>query len=137
MTPPRCRGPRASFVLGFFVDAFLQWLGGFCLDRQRVTGWAYQDLRIVNKCRLHGTATVLTPLVCRRIRFEILRGERKMIKLEQQLSSADVRAMRDRKLPAVSVDDEHAYWPFEGEYWKDELGAYTFLISNRCLVAKP
>jgi hypothetical protein len=22
------------------------------------------------------------------------------------------------------VDDEHVYWPYQGEYWRDELGTY-------------
>ena len=30
------------------------------------------------------------------------------------------------------VDNEHMYWPFKGEYWKDELGSYTVGIKSRC-----
>ena len=32
----------------------------------------------------------------------------------------------------VIVDDEHERWPFEGEYWKDELGYYRFRVVNKC-----
>ncbi len=32
----------------------------------------------------------------------------------------------------IVIDDEHYQWPFEGEYWKDELGYYRFKVSNKC-----
>ncbi len=49
------------------------------------------------------------------------------VKLEQQ-AAAKV------KHPIV-VDDEHFEWPFTGEYWKDELGAYIYDISSQCPVS--
>ena len=30
------------------------------------------------------------------------------------------------------LDKEHQYWPFDGEYWKDELDSYTVGIKSRC-----
>ena len=32
----------------------------------------------------------------------------------------------------IVIDDEHYQWPFDGEYWKDELGYYRFKVSNKC-----
>jgi tetratricopeptide (TPR) repeat protein len=32
----------------------------------------------------------------------------------------------------TAVDDEHVFWPFNGEYWKDELGYYRYHIQNQC-----
>ncbi len=32
----------------------------------------------------------------------------------------------------INVDDEHERWPFDGEYWKDELGTYRFRVVNKC-----
>jgi tetratricopeptide (TPR) repeat protein len=32
----------------------------------------------------------------------------------------------------IVVDPEHLEWPFEGEYWRDELGSYRYDISSRC-----
>lgn len=32
----------------------------------------------------------------------------------------------------MSADDEHLYWTFDGEYWRDELGYYWYYISSRC-----
>ncbi|MFA5623972.1 MAG: tetratricopeptide repeat protein [Bradymonadales bacterium] len=32
----------------------------------------------------------------------------------------------------MKADDEHLYWTFDGEYWKDELGYYWYHISSQC-----
>lgn len=32
----------------------------------------------------------------------------------------------------VVVDEEHQMWPFNGEYWRDELGYYRQQVTNRC-----
>jgi hypothetical protein len=26
----------------------------------------------------------------------------------------------------------HEYWPFDGEYWPDEIGYYRYTIKNAC-----
>ncbi len=32
----------------------------------------------------------------------------------------------------VKVDEEHQMWPFNGEYWRDELGFYRQQVTNQC-----
>jgi hypothetical protein len=32
----------------------------------------------------------------------------------------------------IEIDDEHIEWPFEGEYWIDELGSYLYDIKSEC-----
>ncbi|MGH9362512.1 MAG: tetratricopeptide repeat protein, partial [Thermoanaerobaculia bacterium] len=32
----------------------------------------------------------------------------------------------------ITADDEHELWPFDGEYWKDELGTYRFRLASQC-----
>jgi tetratricopeptide (TPR) repeat protein len=32
----------------------------------------------------------------------------------------------------VRVDEEHMVWPFDGEYWRDELGFYRQQVTSRC-----
>lgn len=32
----------------------------------------------------------------------------------------------------VSVDEEHQMWPFNGEYWRDELGFYRQQVTSQC-----
>ncbi|MBD91142.1 MAG: hypothetical protein CL940_12470 [Deltaproteobacteria bacterium] len=38
---------------------------------------------------------------------------------------------------SIFVTPEHLEWPFEGEYWRDELGSYRYDISSRCGVEAP
>src|SRR4029077_97995 len=33
---------------------------------------------------------------------------------------------------SVQVDSEHVRWPFNGEYWRDELGYYRQELSSLC-----
>ncbi len=32
----------------------------------------------------------------------------------------------------VEVDEEHQVWPFDGEYWRDELGFYRQEVTSQC-----
>ncbi|MFO0614048.1 MAG: hypothetical protein U0414_15755 [Polyangiaceae bacterium] len=32
----------------------------------------------------------------------------------------------------VEQDDEHELWPFDGEYWRDELGFYRQVVVSKC-----
>jgi tetratricopeptide (TPR) repeat protein len=36
----------------------------------------------------------------------------------------------------VVVDEEFVLWPFDGEYWKDELGSYRQLPHSRCVALR-
>ncbi|WP_240475470.1 adventurous gliding motility protein GltC [Vulgatibacter incomptus] len=33
---------------------------------------------------------------------------------------------------STAVDDEHVYWPYEGEFWRDELGTYQYTLTKGC-----
>ncbi len=38
----------------------------------------------------------------------------------------------DKEKIILSTPEDHIYWPFEGEYWKDELGYYLYPIVSQC-----
>ena len=64
------------------------------------------------------------------IKFEVARAEQGQVK-------ADIRAGMNvkgdvTKAPEINISDEQMYWTFDGEYWKDELGAYVFNINSQC-----
>jgi hypothetical protein len=65
------------------------------------------------------------------IEIEILnamRGElTQEMRDEQASNSAPTRTAR-----TVEGDREHIIWPFEGEYWRDELGFYRQPIASQC-----
>ena len=50
----------------------------------------------------------------------------------------EMRTIGGRKLSlpktqsGIRADDEHEVWPFDGEYWRDELGTYRQEIISQC-----
>lgn len=65
------------------------------------------------------------------IRFEITLGEKEA--LEASLLTGETgAAVGKQKDVALQVPDDHYYWPFEGEYWKDEVGYYKFSVQGVC-----
>lgn len=39
---------------------------------------------------------------------------------------------QESKANIVRPDEEHVMWPFDGEYWRDELGFYRQTITSKC-----
>jgi tetratricopeptide (TPR) repeat protein len=65
-----------------------------------------------------------------RIRIEVSRKEREA--LEGSLAKgSQVDVVRDLKY-SHAVSDEHLYWPYEGEFWRDELGTYSYTLTRGC-----
>ena len=61
-----------------------------------------------------------------RLDFEIAGREKELAaKPQQNVAPAPRR-------PRTQVDDDEELWPFQGEYWRDELGSYRFQLSDRC-----
>ncbi|MFL5275770.1 MAG: hypothetical protein ACJ79T_04790, partial [Myxococcales bacterium] len=36
-----------------------------------------------------------------------------------------------------TVDEDEVLWPFEGEYWRDELGSYRYQLGEKCAKPRP
>jgi tetratricopeptide (TPR) repeat protein len=51
--------------------------------------------------------------------------------LEQEVQEQMTAAARSGG-GQVEVDEEHQVWPFDGEYWRDELGFYRQQVTNQC-----
>ncbi len=63
-----------------------------------------------------------------RVRFEALNAQKGIL---------GEAAHAEMVVPAgggeeVEVDVEHVLWPFDGEYWKDELGSYYYPLESLC-----
>ncbi len=65
-----------------------------------------------------------------RIQFEIAKGEKD--KLETSLKGEKQDTQTGKYKFETAVDDERLYWPFEGEYWRDELGTYQYTLTEGC-----
>jgi hypothetical protein len=67
-----------------------------------------------------------------KIEYEILQGQKGQLEQEIVQEQQIVASGKELEIGNVRVDDEHQFWPFKGEYWRDELGYYRFKLKNRC-----
>ncbi len=51
--------------------------------------------------------------------------------LSQEMQEQQTQVARSGGLD-VEVDEEHQMWPFDGEYWRDELGFYRQQVTSQC-----
>lgn len=64
------------------------------------------------------------------IDIEILTSDRSDTELS--LSGVEVQRQLADESKKRTPDSEHIYWPFDGEYWRDELGYYLYSIKSKC-----
>ena len=65
--------------------------------------------------------------------FETTKGEKEMLEGNQDVKQRLLAQPLNRPpMPASG----HEYWPFDGEYWPDEIGYYKFTVKDACAPAK-
>jgi tetratricopeptide (TPR) repeat protein len=72
-----------------------------------------------------------------KIEYEILQGQKGVLEQEIVAEQQVLGSGKSTEIGNIRVDDEHQYWPFNGEYWRDELGYYRFRLLNKCEKAAP
>jgi len=65
-----------------------------------------------------------------KVEYETINGQKD--KLEASLRNEQVVPANMADQTNIVPDDEHLFWPFDGQYWKDELGYYRFKIRSAC-----
>ncbi len=65
-----------------------------------------------------------------RIQFEIGKMEKETLEATMSNQSQTVN-LNDYNFTSAT-DDERLFWPFEGEYWRDELGTYQYTLTKGC-----
>lgn len=65
-----------------------------------------------------------------KILIDITAAQRNL--LDQALKEGQVSATDSKIFGVVNPDDEHFIWPFDGEYWRDELGFYRQEVESAC-----
>ena len=65
-----------------------------------------------------------------RIQFQIIKREKET--LEASLSNQSQTVSLGEYNFTTATDDERLFWPFEGEYWRDELGTYQYTLTKGC-----
>jgi tetratricopeptide (TPR) repeat protein len=66
-----------------------------------------------------------------RIKFETTTKEKEF--LEQQLQAEGRTDIVKKYNYSVAVADDQFYWPYVGEYWRDELGTYHYTLTKGCV----
>ncbi|MGA7743443.1 MAG: hypothetical protein WBP56_02015 [Polyangia bacterium] len=82
--------------------------------------------RLVNEFR-----QLITRVI--KIEYEILQGEKGQLEEDVKAETMTGGAGRAKDISNVRIDDEHEFWPFLGEYWRDELGYYRYKLLNKCV----
>ncbi|HJX65247.1 MAG TPA: hypothetical protein VJ860_14995 [Polyangia bacterium] len=82
--------------------------------------------RLVNEFRVLITRVI-------KIEYEILQGEKGSLEEDVKSESQGDSGGRVKDISNVRIDDEHEFWPFLGEYWRDELGYYRYKLLNKCV----
>jgi tetratricopeptide (TPR) repeat protein len=101
-------------------------------DTEVIKSLAVHEGGTLARKRLQRVVDELTRLIsdARKIDFEITSAEK--VGLESQLLGAKAPKTRARKGSLYATDEEHIYWPYKGEYWRDELGYYLYTIKSEC-----
>ncbi len=61
------------------------------------------------------------------LKVEIVTGEKELIEGQKGLPPKRVVDVE------TSVGDSYHFWPYAGEYWEDELGAYVYTTESSCV----
>jgi TolA-binding protein len=72
-----------------------------------------------------------------KIEYEILAGQKGELEEEVKQEQQVIQGRSNKHGSEIRADDEHEMWPFNGEYWRDELGYYRVKIANKCGGAAP
>ncbi|MGZ6071236.1 MAG: adventurous gliding motility protein GltC, partial [Myxococcaceae bacterium] len=96
------------------------------LKKQRTA--LIQKAGLMAKAKLEQEQAELRTLLANgeRIKFETTTKEKEF--LEEQLQAGGRRAIIKKYKYSVAVNDDQLYWPFQGEFWRDELGTYQYTL---------
>jgi hypothetical protein len=121
-------------ALGKMAPAFVNSATGVRIqqDINAAKSVAVDDTGNLARSRYERLVGEIAELINQATRVEIeilkaLRGELDMeLKTEQEMIGPVVKAK------ALKADAEHMLWPFDGEFWRDELGYYRQPVASSC-----
>ncbi len=65
-----------------------------------------------------------------KILIDITAAQRNL--LDEKIAKGQVSKAEGKEFGIVRPDAEHVRWPFDGEYWRDELGFYRQVVQSAC-----
>jgi tetratricopeptide (TPR) repeat protein len=100
-------------------------VGGVRDDLRRAAGRAV-------KRRLEQEREAIKRLVAQAVRIDIETAAAEQARIESTLRGVDQAPKKAKNQFVEWTDDEKLVWPFEGEYWRDELGTYELTLADTC-----
>ncbi|MBI5549667.1 MAG: adventurous gliding motility protein GltC [Deltaproteobacteria bacterium] len=70
-----------------------------------------------------------------RIKFETSTREKEVLETLMREGTVKKEELSAYNV-TTAVNDERVYWPYEGEYWRDELGTYEYTLTKGCKAKK-
>jgi tetratricopeptide (TPR) repeat protein len=109
------------------------------LTKQLLEGLKTQRTALIEKAGIMAKGKLETELAALkqllanglRIKFETVTKEKEF--LEEQLKAGGQVSIVKKYRYSVAVADDQLYWPYEGEYWRDELGTYQYTMTKGCV----
>ncbi|MFL5355270.1 adventurous gliding motility protein GltC [Archangium sp.] len=109
------------------------------LSKQLLEGLKVQRTSLIDKAGIMAKGKLETELASLkqllanglRIKFETVTKEKEF--LEEQLKAGGQVSVVKKYRFSVAVADDQLYWPYEGEYWRDELGTYQYTLTKGCI----
>ena len=65
-------------------------------------------------------------------RYEMLRGKKESIKKQIAAKGVETQTVDSDSTRSFYVKNGFEYWPFKGEYWRDEIGNFHYLGTQSC-----
>lgn len=65
-------------------------------------------------------------------RFEMLNGKKDQVKKKMLKPEEEGGTEKEEEDRSFYIQNGFEYWPFQGEYWLDEIGNYYYLGKSRC-----
>lgn len=84
------------------------------------------------KSRLETETSQIKKLIREAIRINIETAASEQAKMEASLSQSESETKNRNKELVDWTDEEKIVWPFEDEYWRDELGTYQLTLEKSC-----
>jgi hypothetical protein len=92
-----------------------------------------QNLAIAEAFAIDATGDLVLARVARLVTdLEERMNEMDAIEVELLTAEREGRREVDRSPPEVVADQEHVVWPFDGEYWEDEVPYFRVMVADRC-----
>lgn len=115
-------------------DAFARSRLREVLDRRvgEVLGSLEKDASKAVKRKIEAESRLIKTLITQAIRIEIETARAEQERIESKLRDVETAPARRAREFVEWADDEKLVWPFEEEYWRDELGTYELTLAQTC-----